>query len=65
MIQISWAAARVNAGLSQIEVAERVGVSRFTILKWEKGQTSPTIKQAKELAELYNIPLDNIRLSDT
>ena len=37
MIQISLAAARVNAGLTQEEVAEKLQVSKKTIVNWEKG----------------------------
>lgn len=35
--KISLAAARVNAGLTQDEVAKRMHVSKTTILNWEKG----------------------------
>ena len=34
--------ARKKAGLSQEGVAERLGVSRQTISKWETGETCPT-----------------------
>ncbi|HEY9574042.1 MAG TPA: helix-turn-helix transcriptional regulator [Lachnospiraceae bacterium] len=36
--QISLAAARVNAGLTQQEVAEKMGVSNVTVVAWEKGK---------------------------
>lgn len=65
MLQISLAAARVNAGLTQKEVAEKMGVSKVTIISWEKGKTLPNIATARKLAELYEIPLDNIYLSDS
>lgn len=64
MLQISLAAARVNAGLTQREAAEKVGVSHVTILNWEHGKSLPDIATARKLAEVYNIPLDNIFLSD-
>ena len=64
MLQISLAAARVNAGLTQKEVAEKMGVSKVTIISWEKGKTLPNIATARKLAELYEIPLDNIFLGD-
>lgn len=64
MIQISLAAARVNAGLTQREVAEKMGVSKVTIVSWEKGRTLPNMATARKLAELYEIPLDNIFLPD-
>ena len=42
--------ARKKSGLSQEEVAEKLGVSRQTISKWETGETLPDIRQAKRLA---------------
>ena len=50
--------ARRSVGLSQEEVAERLGVSRQTISKWELGETMPDICQAKCLATLYHMTLD-------
>ena len=41
--------ARKKSGLSQEEVAERLGVSRQTISKWELDETLPDIRQAKKL----------------
>ena len=61
MIQISLAAARVNAGLTQREVAKTLEVSQNTVGNWEKYLTEPTVRQARQLSELYNIPWDMIR----
>ena len=61
-IQISLAAARVNAGMTQEDVAREMHVSKNTIVNWEKGTSEPSINQGKELAYLYNIPLDYIFL---
>ena len=61
-IKISLAAARVNAGLTQEDVAKLMKVSKNTIIAWEKGTTEPKISQAKELSVIYNIPLDYIFL---
>lgn len=65
VLQISLAAARVNAGLTQKEAAERLGVSNTTIVAWETGKSSPSIVDAKKLSEAYNIPLDNIFFPQT
>ncbi len=53
-------AARINAGLKQREVAEKLNVSRETIGKWESGKTTPTIKQAAAICELYCCALDDL-----
>ena len=60
--QISLAAARVNAGLTQEEVAKAMKVGKQTIVSWEKGNSEPKMSQSRELSELYNIPLDYIFL---
>ena len=52
--------ARKKAGLSQETVAEKLGVSRQTISKWETAETVPDIYEAKKLAKLYNLSLDEL-----
>ena len=51
-------------GLSQEELAEKVGVARQTISKWELGETSPDLKQAKELSRIFNVSLDELTDND-
>lgn len=52
--------ARKKVGLSQESVAEKLGVSRQTISKWETNETLPDIYQSKKLAELYHVSLDTL-----
>lgn len=52
--------ARKNKGLSQEAAAEKLGVSRQTISKWETDETLPDIRQAKGLAVLYGQSLDEL-----
>ena len=52
--------ARKKSGLSQEEVAEKLGVSRQTISKWETDETLPDIRQSKKLAVLYDVSLDEL-----
>lgn len=61
-IQISLAAARVNAGLTQSDVAKALSVGKTTIVSWEKGKSEPKISQMDRLVELYNMPRDYIFL---
>ncbi|MCI8384323.1 MAG: helix-turn-helix transcriptional regulator [Clostridia bacterium] len=51
---------RKKEGLSQETVAEKLGVSRQTISKWETEETIPDIYQAKKLAKLYHLSLDEL-----
>lgn len=60
--QISLAAARVNANMTQDEVASKLHVGKQTIVSWEKGETEPKVSQAIALSELYNMPLNYIFL---
>ena len=52
--------ARKNKGLTQEAVAEKLGVSRQTVSKWETGETLPDIRQSKRLAVLYGVTLDEL-----
>lgn len=52
--------ARKKNGLSQEEVAGKLGVSRQTISKWELDETLPDIRQAKRLSGLYHMTLDEL-----
>lgn len=52
--------ARKNTGMSQEAVAEKLGVSRQTISKWETDETLPDIRQSKRLASLYKLSLDEL-----
>ena len=55
---------RKKKGLSQEELAEKVGVARQTISKWELNETSPDLKQAKELSKIFNVSLDELTDND-
>jgi transcriptional regulator with XRE-family HTH domain len=49
---------RKKAGLSQEEVADKLGVSRQTVSKWETDQTIPELINVKLLSQLYNVSYD-------
>lgn len=50
--------------MTQEELAERVGVSRQALAKWESGETSPEIGKAKLLAEVFDVSLDELTSHD-
>lgn len=52
--------ARRKKGLSQETVAEILGLSRQTVSKWETDETLPNVFQAKEMARLYELSLDDL-----
>ena len=51
---------RKKAGLTQIELAEKIGVSIATLRRWEAGETSPTGTRIIELANLLDASPDEI-----
>ncbi|MGO5022574.1 helix-turn-helix domain-containing protein [Lawsonibacter sp. LCP25S3_G6] len=52
------AQARKQAGLSQEQLGEKLGVSRQAISKWESGQTNPDVAYVAELCRLFGISSD-------
>ncbi len=49
---------RDKADLSQMELADRLGVSRQAVSRWESGDTTPTVDKLKALAKIYGVSLD-------
>jgi transcriptional regulator with XRE-family HTH domain len=49
---------RKKEGLSQEDVADKLGVSRQTVSKWETDQTVPELIKVRLLSKLYNISFD-------
>jgi DNA-binding XRE family transcriptional regulator len=61
-LQISLAAARVNANMTQEDVAQILKVSKQTIVNWEKGRVIPSFATVQTLSTLYSVPIDYIFL---
>ena len=55
---------RKKNNMSQEELAEKVGVTRQTISKWELEETSPDITQAKTLSSIFKVSLDELVNND-
>jgi transcriptional regulator with XRE-family HTH domain len=51
---------RKNQGLSQEELAEKLGVSRQAVSKWERGEASPDTDNLIALAKIYGLSLDEL-----
>lgn len=63
--RISMAAARVNAKLTQSDVAEKMQVSKQTIVNWENGKVIPGPAQFAMFCEICKAPKDAIFLPTT
>ncbi|MCR5230928.1 MAG: helix-turn-helix domain-containing protein [Solobacterium sp.] len=46
--------------LTQEDVAEKVGVTRQSVAKWESGETVPDLDKCRVLADLFGVTLDDL-----
>jgi putative transcriptional regulator len=51
---------RAKLGMSQEELAERVGVRRETIVHLENGRYNPSLRLAMDIAEVFGVPVEEI-----
>jgi len=52
---------RIARGLSQAEMAQKLGVSRPTYIAIEQGERDLSLEEAQKLADIFGIPLDNLK----
>ena len=62
MAKISMAAARVSAGFTQAEMAEKMGVSRQSIIDWENGKRQIKTAYFHMFCQLTGFSVDDIFL---
>ena len=55
---------RLHGGMTQEKLAERMGVSRQTISKWETGEVYPELDKLLELSRLFSCTLDALLKED-
>lgn len=58
MIGMNIQSRRKQCGLTQEQLADRLGVSRQTVAKWESGETVPDMGNGQALAEALDVSLD-------
>lgn len=49
-----------NGEMTQAELAERIGVTRQTIIAIEQGRYSPSLETAFQIAQTFRVPLDEV-----
>ena len=52
------AACRVQARMTQKEVAKALGISEVALVSYEKGRTAISMEKAQNLSDIYGIPLE-------
>ena len=60
MTKLSIKALRINKEMNQQDVADILGVSKPTVIKWEKGEVEPKGLVIYALAKLYEVEIENI-----
>ena len=60
MISDNIVTLRKKKGLSQEALADRIGVSRQTVAKWESGESAPDVVHCDAMAELFDVTLDSL-----
>jgi putative transcriptional regulator len=49
-----------NAEMTQADLAERIGVTRQTVIAIEQGRYSPSLEMAFRIARVLKVPLDDV-----
>ena len=49
---------RKSKGISQEELADKIGVSRQAVSKWESAQSTPDLQKIIRMAELFQVSTD-------
>ncbi len=60
IIATNLATLRKKSNLTQLQLAEKINYSDKAISKWEKGESIPSINILMQLAEFYNVKIDDI-----
>lgn len=61
---MSFLAAREVSGLSQKDVAQKIGVDQSAVSLWEKGKTRPRAALLPAIAKLYGVTVDELLKDD-
>lgn len=51
--------------LTQEDIAEKLGVTRQSVAKWESGESVPDLDKCKQLADLFGVSLDDLANYDS
>lgn len=56
---------RVTAGLTQLDVANKIGVTQCAVSTWESGKYNPSLDKIIQLAKLYGVTEQEILIACT
>ena len=49
-----------NGEMTQADLAQRIGVTRQTVIAIEQGRYSPSLETAFQIAHVFGVPLDDV-----
>lgn len=49
---------RTEKGVTQLEIAQKMNMSKMAISHWENGNSEPSIEQLKFLANFFDVSID-------
>lgn len=55
---------RLSYKLTQKELADELGTSQQTYMKWETGKMSPTLRTVEKIAEVFDVPVTQLVYSN-
>lgn len=53
---------RKNKGVTQEQLAQKLGITNQAVSKWESGQSMPDIQLLPEIAEFFNVSINELVL---
>ena len=56
---------RTCAGMTQRELADKLGISGAAVAQWETGDKRPTVDNLERLADIFGVTVDYILGRDT
>ena len=63
-MKLTLKAARINAGLTQSEAAQKLGIEPGTLSSYERGKHFPNVPVIKKIEDLYGVPFGDLIFSD-
>lgn len=61
---MSYLECRKKAGMTQSDVARKLGITESSVCQWETGATHPSTKRLFEIAKLYGCTVDELLVPD-
>lgn len=59
-MKLSLKAARANKNMTQAQAAEKIGVTKDTVRRWETGKTSPRVNVVEKILSAYELSYDQV-----